>query len=160
RLLATGCTNAIVKAMNRAYGVEEARPFWRRYLLALSLTVLAGALTVGTFVLFVLGELVGPPIASAQFGEGVVETLLWLARWPLVLLLLVVESGLVYWLGPNVDLKWQWAVPGAALFGGGWGLTTALFSLYLPPFSNYSSIFGALPVVAILLIWFDLLVSG
>lgn len=38
---ATSGANAIIRAMNRAYGVPESRPIWRRYLLAFGLTVLS-----------------------------------------------------------------------------------------------------------------------
>mgnify|MGYP001053987545 CR=1 FL=1 len=42
-LIATSGTNALIKALNRAHGVDETRPFVPRYLLAVGVTLVAGS---------------------------------------------------------------------------------------------------------------------
>ena len=68
---ATGGTNATIKAMNRAYDVEETRPFWKTYLLAVGLTLLAGSGLVAAFVILVLGQFFGRQLmATLGLGEA------------------------------------------------------------------------------------------
>ena len=50
-LVATSGTNAIMKGLNRAYGVKESRPYWRRYLTAVLITLAAGTAAVLAVVL-------------------------------------------------------------------------------------------------------------
>src|SRR5947207_10262520 len=58
---ATGGTNALIKGLNRAYEVEENRPFLPRTALAIGLTLLA---TVGILVAFV--TIVGASLLTTE----------------------------------------------------------------------------------------------
>jgi membrane protein len=73
---ASGATASIVKAVNRAYDLEESRPFWRVRLIALGLVALTGIVTAAVFVLIVFG---------APLGDAIV-LLLWLYYSALALL--------------------------------------------------------------------------
>ncbi|MDA8218783.1 MAG: hypothetical protein M0Z94_14340 [Dehalococcoidales bacterium] len=42
----------MIKVVNRAYDVEETRPFWRRYLMAMGITILASLFIITGFALF------------------------------------------------------------------------------------------------------------
>lgn len=75
-------TNSLIVAMNRAYDVEETRPLWKRYLLALGLALLAGTSLVASSIALVVGEAFGQQIARALDLSGVYQTLAQLARWP------------------------------------------------------------------------------
>jgi membrane protein len=153
---ATGGTNALIKALNRAFDVDETRPFLRKYLLALGMTVLAGASLILAFVLIVLGQVLAGDVAS-RFGlGGEMWDLLTALRWPVVVLLLVVAVTVLYRLGPNMQMPLRWVVPGAAVFTVGWLSATWAFGFYVSNFASYGATYGALAGVAILLIWFYL----
>jgi membrane protein len=155
-MIATSGTNALIKAMNRAYGVEETRPFAPRYLLAIGITVLAGTLTVVAFVLFVAGWLSGVQLAYA-LGLGqqfvVVVRLLY---WPLLALMVVTAIAVLYRAAPNAELKLKWVIPGAVVFTIGWLSATAIFAAYVDNFGNYRFTYGTLGGVVVLLLWFYL----
>ncbi len=156
-IFATGGTNAVIKALNRAYGVKEKRPFWRRYLVGLVLTVSAGAGSVLAFMLFVPFRILAPALADALG----VETL----GGPMVNVLAVAASivivfgavTLLFRLGPNIRLPIRAVVPGAALFGVGWLVATFLFGTYVSEFGDYASTYGILANVVIVMIWFYVL---
>ncbi|MDP8922889.1 MAG: YihY/virulence factor BrkB family protein [Chloroflexota bacterium] len=154
--VAAGGFNAVIKAMNRAYDVEESRPFWKKYLLALGMTLLAGTFIVGAFVLLVVGQVFGRQIAEALGLGGTYQAVVGLARWPAVVALLVVATAFIYWAAPNMDLPWKWITPGSVLFVVGWLVATALFTFYVSNFGSYAATYGALAGVVVLLLWFYL----
>lgn len=148
--------SALMKAMNGAYDVEETRTFWRRSLIAVLATLLAGPLVISVFVLLMYGDVLGRYVAGAVGLADIYRIVLPVGRW-LVLLgtLLVVTAG-VYRAAPNLSLGWKRVVPGALAFTASWVGLTALFSLYVDTFRTYGATYGTLASVAILLVWFYL----
>jgi membrane protein len=155
--VATGGTNALIKAMNRAYDVGETRPFWKKYLLAIGLTLLAGSVLIGAFVLFVVGEIYGRQLAAAMGLTGAFETALGLGRWVAIAALLLLAAVVLYRAAPNMDLELKWITPGAIVFVVGWLVATYLFALYVANFGSYNATYGTLAGVAVLLVWFYLI---
>ena len=147
---------ATMKAMNRAYDVRETRSFWKKYLVSIGLTLLAGSFVVGAFVLLVVGQLAGRQVAEAIGMPGAYQTAVTLARWPAAIVLLLVATAFWYWAAPNIALPFKWITPGAVLFTVVWLVATALFSLYVANFGAYNATYGTLGGVAVLLLWFYL----
>jgi membrane protein len=143
--------------MNRAYDVEETRPFWKRYLLAIGLTLLAGSVLVGAFLLLVAGQIFGRQVAAGLGLTGLFEIAVRYGRWPTIVLLLSIAAVILYWRAPNLHLKLPWIAPGAVLFVVGWMAATYLFTMYVATFGTYSATYGTLAGVAVLLIWFYLI---
>jgi membrane protein len=113
-------TMTVIKAMNRAYGVRDDRPFLRRYGLGLALTV-AGS--IGILVAFVtivggafLTEKAAETLGLGSATYGVISIL----RWPAVFGLLVLAAVIVYRFGPNLQPTWGEAFRGAVVFASGW----------------------------------------
>ncbi|MDQ3700445.1 MAG: YihY/virulence factor BrkB family protein [Chloroflexota bacterium] len=152
--IATRGTSSLIKAMNRAYGVEETRPFWQRNLLAVELTLVASSSLAIAFVVFFASQVLGGQMATALGLQGTLEALLNLLRWPVALALLLLASGFLYWQAPDVDRGWRWITPGALLFSTGWLAVTFLFAFYAANFGAYNVTYGTLGGVAVLLIWF------
>jgi membrane protein len=153
---ATGGTNALIKAMNRAYEVPETRPLIPRYALAIGLTLLASVGILAAFVTIVGASfLTNEVVRQAGLDPTVVE-IISLLRWPVVFLFLAVAVGILYKLAPNFDVPFKWCVAGGALFAVGWLAATALFGLYVMNFGHYSNTYGALGGVIVLMLWFYL----
>jgi membrane protein len=154
--VATGGTNAVIKGLNRAYGVEETRPFWNRYGTALALTCSAGIAIMAAFLLFIAGWVFGSQVAESL---GVAErfaSLVELAYWPIVAVLLTAGIALLYWIGPNVSMPFRWVMPGAVVFTGAWFAITTIFARFVERFGTYGLTYGTLAGVVILLLWFYL----
>jgi membrane protein len=154
--VATGGTTALMKGLNRAYEVEETRPFLRRHLLALGLTMLAGSAVGSAFLLLVGGRWFGERLAASWglqdgFAQGVD-----LLYWPLVGLLLTGAVAVLYRLAPNRSLRWRAALPGAVLFTVSWMAATGLFAWWAEQLGTYRLAYGTLAGVVALLLWFYL----
>jgi membrane protein len=153
---ATGGTNALMKAMNRAFEVEEHRPVVPRYGLAIGLTLLA---SIGLLVAF--GTIVGASLLTTQVVQqlrldpGVVDAIS-LARWPIVFALVAVAAAILYKVAPAVGLPFRWCLAAGGLFAFVWVIATAMFGLYVANFGNYSNTYGALGGVIVLMLWFYL----
>jgi membrane protein len=150
---ATSGANAVIRAMNRAYDVQETRPFLRRYALALGLTVLSATVLVVSFILFVGARVFGQEISSSLGLEQAYDWLLDTISWLLVAALLLPGSAFLYWAAPNIHLRALWVLPGAVFFTAGWLIATYLFTFYVRQFGSYGATYGTLGGVAVLLVW-------
>ena len=103
--------NSLFKALNRAYGVQETRALWKRYVVAVGLTVLAGTLIVGSFALFLTGQLWGQSIMRAAGAGRAWDTTAAVVRWTAVIVLVLTAVTLLYWAAPNLELKLIWTAP-------------------------------------------------
>src|SRR5262249_26662352 len=81
---------ALKSALNRAYDVEETRPFWKTRLMGLLATIVAGALSL----VAMLAAVVVPAIAHA-IGGPIGTALVWL-RLPIAGFLVMVLWALIY----------------------------------------------------------------
>lgn len=151
---ATGGTNAVIKAMNRVYGVAEGRPIWKRYLVALAMTLLAGAALIGAFILLGPLRIFGPQIADALGLGETAPLIITIVGGILAFLLLLLAAAYVYRVAPNIRLPLKSVLPGALLFAVAWIVGTLGFFFYVTNFGNYGSTYGALAGVVIMLIWF------
>jgi len=151
---ASGATASIVKAVNRAYDLEESRPFWRVRLIALGLVALTGIVTAAVFVLIVFGAPLGDAIAKrADLGSEF--TVAWAAlRWPVAFAGILLFFAIVYWLAPDrTPRNWRWLTPGSILAAVLWLALSALFALYTSFSSSYDRTYGSLAGAIILLLW-------
>ena len=79
---ATGGTNALIKGLNRAYEVEENRPFLPKTALAIGLTLLASVGIVVAFVTIVGASLLTSEVVRQLNLDQRVVDLVSLLRWP------------------------------------------------------------------------------
>lgn len=145
--------NTVIKGMNRVYGVEEKRPIWRKYLLALGLTLLAGASIIVAFLVLIVGQAAGVDIAKRMGLSGAATTLFTFVRWPFAVAAILLAIAFLYWATPNKKIPFRWITPGSVLFTAGWLIATYVFGVYVSNFGSYNSTYGALGGVVILLIW-------
>ena len=151
---ATSAAVSLMKALSRAYDVDEDRKFVRQRLVALSLTVALILALVGVVVLLVLG----PQLQSFLLGEvqAPVTWVLGAARLALAFAVLVLLFAFVYWIGPDRDHpSWVWMSPGALFGVVGWLLVSGAFTLYAQT-GSYKDTYGAIAGVVVLLIWLQL----
>ena len=151
---ASGYVGAFGRALNRVYGVGEGRPIWKlRPLILLVTFVLVVLAAVMTAALVVTG-----PVANSigdQLGLGSTTVLIWdIAKWPIMLIVVVFMVALLYYATPNVKQpKFRWLSPGATVAIVVWIVLTAAFGFYVANFSSYDATYGALAGAIVLLLW-------
>jgi hypothetical protein len=142
--------------MNRAWEVDETRPFLVKTGTAIGLTLLASVGIIGSFVTIVGASLLTQQVAE-QIGLGsTAQQVISILRWPAVFALLALAVGVLYHFAPNFRAPWRWCFAGGAVFAVTWTLATWLFSLYVANFANYANTYGALGGVIVLMLWFYL----
>jgi membrane protein len=151
---ASGYIGAFGRAMNRIYEVEEGRPVWKLRPIQLLLTLIGLALAAAVaFMLAVSG-----PIASAvghAIGLGSVAETIWsVARWPVMLVFVVLVVATLYYATPNVQQpKFRWISVGAGVAILIWILASVGFGFYVGNFGSYNKTYGALAGVIVFLLW-------
>ncbi len=144
---------SIASALNRAYDIEESRPWWKVRLVAIALTVTLAVFVLAAFTLV----LAGPGLADAAarlLGLGDVFRWSWMIlQWPVAFVLICVAVGIVYYFAPDAEQEWVWVTPGAVLATALWLLASVLFRVYAVSFSDYQATYGALGGVVVLMLW-------
>jgi membrane protein len=152
----SSAVTAIITALNRAYDIEDWRPWWKRRIIAIALTV-ALAVFVVLALVFVVG---GGDLASwvaRMIGAGDLFASIWsIAQWAIALTLVVLAVDLVYYFAPNADNKWAWVTPGSVLATALWLVASAAFKLYIENFGSYTAVHGAIGTIIVLMLWFYL----
>ncbi|MCK0520285.1 YihY/virulence factor BrkB family protein [Williamsia sp. DF01-3] len=151
---ASGYVGAFGRAMNRMYEIDEGRPIWKLRPIMLLVTLIA--LIMAAAVAFMLA--VSGPVAKSigdAIGLGDSALTIWnIARWPVVLIFVILVVAILYWATPNVKQpKFRWVSAGAILAIVTWIVASALFALYVANFSNYNKTYGALAGVIVFLLW-------
>jgi membrane protein len=147
---------AITDSLNRVYDIEEGRSWWKTRLTAILLTI---ALAVFVLVAIFL-VMVGPTLAewlASQMGLGTAFEITWkILQWPVVLALIAVGIGLIYYVAPDAEQDWEWITPGAVLATVLWLVASLAFKIYVANFADYNATYGSLGGLIVLLLWFYL----
>ena len=147
---------AIISAMNRAYDIEEGRPWWKVRLTAVLLTVGLAVFIVVAFGLIVAGPQLADWLA-ARFALGSAFAWTWkILQWPVAFALIVTAIGLVYYFAPDADQDFAWMTPGSLIAAVLLLLGSLAFRFYVVNFGNYEATYGAVAGVILLMLWFYL----
>jgi membrane protein len=151
---ASGYVGAFGRGMNRIYEVEEGRPIWKLRPVMLLVTVITVVLTA----IVALGLVVTGPAAQAvgdAIGVGSTFVTVWnIAKWPVLLVIVVLIVALLYYATPNVKQpKFKWISAGAVVAILVWILASAAFGFYVANFSSYDKTYGSLAGVIAFLLW-------
>jgi membrane protein len=150
---ASGAFAALINALNRAYDVQETRPFWKVRGIAILMTLGLSVLILIGVLLLVFGEPIGVAVAGI-FGLGGVFEMVWnIVRWPVALLFLVLTVALLYYFAPDARQPFRWITPGGLIGVLLWVLASAAFSFYVNNFGSYNKTYGSIGVVIILLLY-------
>jgi membrane protein len=147
---------AVVDTLNRAYGVREARPWWRVQALAIIMTIVMSAFVLISFTLVVSGPELAEMIA-ARVGGGPLLAWTWkILQWPLVFWLISVGFSLLYYLGPDVEQLWPWIVTGSRIATALWLVISLGFRFYVMNFGQFNKMYGTIGAIIVVLLWFYL----
>jgi membrane protein len=145
---------AITEALNRAYDLKETRSWWRQRLVAVLLTMSLSLLIITALVIVLGGGKIADYVA-VTVELGVVSTWTWkIVQWPLALGFMLLAFALIYFFAPDVrDQDWKWITPGSVVGVSLWLLVSFAFKGYLYFFDSYSTTYGSLGAVIVLMLW-------
>jgi membrane protein len=145
---------SVIDAMNRAYDIEDSRPWWKRRIVAIALTIGLALFILTSFGLIVAGPWLADFLGD-RLGLAPAFTLAWkILQWPVVFLLASTGFGFVYYFAPDADQEWAWITPGALVATLLWLLASLAFRFYVVNFGNYEEAYGTLGAIILTLLWF------
>lgn len=148
--------NAIVRAFNRAYDVNENRSFFISRGVAILLTLAMVFVIIVALLLPVFGREIGLFIFSS-YGLSQEFLTIWnTIRFGLSFVILFIVFSCLYLAAPNIRLRIRDILAGSLFATIGWISVSTLFSYYVSNFGNYSAMYGSLGGIIVLLIWFYL----
>lgn len=151
---ASGYVGAFGRALNRIYEVDEGRPFWKlrpqQLLITTVVVLLVGAVLTALVVSGPVVEVIGNAL-----GIGPTAQTVWsIAKWPLILVVVIAIVALLYYATPNIKQpKFRWISIGAAIAILVWIVVSVLFGLYVANFGSYNKTYGSLAGVIVFLLW-------
>ena len=92
---------------------------------------------------------------GSALGLGPAAVLAWrIAKWPILLIVVLVIVATLYYATPNVkQTKFRWLSIGALVAIIIWALSSDVFGFYEANFSSYNKTYGALAGVIVFLLW-------
>ncbi|MFH7339513.1 YihY/virulence factor BrkB family protein [Streptomyces sp. KHY 26] len=151
---ASGYVAAFIRTANAVYDVPEGRSVWKLLPVRLGVTValMLIALVCSVIVVFSGGL---ARRAGQALGMGDAALTAWsIAKWPVLVVLVVLMIAILYWACPNAKVRgFRWITPGSFLALVIWMAASAGFAIYVANFSSYNKTYGTMAGVIIFLIW-------
>ena len=151
---ASGYVGAFGRAMNKVYEIDEGRPFWKLRPLTILVTVVVLFLVACVLVMLVVSGPLADSIGSV-IGLGSQAVAAWnIAKWPVLVLFVVLVVALLYWATPNVKQpRFRWLSVGAVVAIVVWVLASVAFAFYVASFGSYNHTYGSLAAAVVGLLW-------
>jgi membrane protein len=151
---ASGYVGAFMRASNVIYEVEEGRSFIKLRPLQMLVTLVLVLLLALVLVALVLTGPLASKVGSA-IGIGSSAVTVWnIAKWPVLLVVVMFMIALLYYASPNAKLRSLKSIfPGAVLAVVVWLISSAAFAFYVANFGSYNKTYGTLGGIICFLVW-------
>ena len=146
---ATNGTLALIGNFGQTIHRLNVRGFWSQYLAAFWLTLALALLLIGGIAVLALGEVWIPTLIPGDNGIWLTA----LARWMVLLGLVLFAISLLFYYGPMRSAPWRFISPGALLATVLVWLTSYLFGIYVTDFSRYNQFYGSIGTLMIIQLW-------
>lgn len=144
---------SLVQGLNSMYQQKESRNYIILRLFAFLDSILFAILLLITLTFLVFGNWLHQNLAAFFPAATSVITYFIDFRMLIGFFILFLIFLLMYYFLPNCKWKIRHHVPGAFLASLGWLLFSYLYSFYVDYFSNYSSFYGTMTTIALLMVW-------
>lgn len=144
---------AVIKGLNKAYGVKETRSYIKLKLISMIYTILLALIVIATLFLFVFGDVIGDFFIKVLENPEFIYYIWNMLRYVVVILIMILFFMFLYNATPCVRLGWLEVIPGAVITTLGWISISYIFAYYVNNFSNYSRLYGSLGAVFMFMTW-------
>ena len=152
--VASNGIDALRIALNSAYGIEEARPWWLIKLGSIGAIIVGGVVFLLLSVLVILGPVIWKGLLWLfPLGEGDKWAFSAVRYLLATLVLMTALLALHRWL-PGACLRVRSLLPGVIATTVLWLSAASLFSIYVAELGSYSATYGSLGGVIVTLVFF------
>lgn len=145
--------SAVIRGLNKAYGVQEDRSFIKTKLIAIFSVFVLAIIIIITLFLFVFSNYISAFIKHYFENPEIILDIWIISKNIFMVILLMLSFAIMYELIPCRRLGWLNVLPGAAFATLGWIAASYGFAYYVNNFSNYSRFYGGLGAVFIFMTW-------
>ncbi|WP_051348584.1 YihY/virulence factor BrkB family protein [Peribacillus kribbensis] len=145
--------NAFIQSMNIAFDVEETRSFIKQRLTSILLTICLIVTFIVALVLPVFGNVLYNMLDEVLPLPSTFQALFSVLRWVVAICVIIVVLAFLYAKAPNKHYPFKQVLPGAIVATIVWQIISLGFSFYVSNFGNYSSTYGSLGGVIVLMLW-------
>ncbi|MFE4541773.1 YihY/virulence factor BrkB family protein [Arthrobacter sp. NPDC056727] len=151
---ASGYVTAFGRAMNRIYEIDEGRGFVKLRGTMLAVTVVSLIIVALLAAMLVISGPVAESIGNVLGLGGAVLTVWNIAKWPVIVALVIVVIAILYYATPNIrQPKFRWMSLGSLIALLIFVVASVGFGFYVGNFSNYNKTYGAIGGVIVMLLW-------
>ncbi|WKE68770.1 YihY/virulence factor BrkB family protein [Streptomyces sp. WP-1] len=151
---ASGYVGAFIRTANAVYDVPEGRPIWKVLPVRIGVTAVLMLIALVCSVIVVFSGGLARHVGQALHMGDAALTAWSIAKWPVLVVLVVLMIAILYWACPNAKVRgFKWITPGSLLALLIWMVASAGFALYVANFASYNKTYGAMAGIIIFLIW-------
>ena len=144
---------SLMDALNRAHDAKETRPFWRRRLKAITLTLAMALFVAGGSVLVMIGHRIAGWLESAFNISAFLAVVSTVLGYLIGYAFLLIGIEALYYFGPDIERAKRRVKPGALFASLGIVVGSLLFSFYVRVGPSASATYGSLGAVVTLMLW-------
>ncbi len=145
---------AFARASNIIWETPEGRPIWKLKPQQMLVTLIILVLLIAIALSLVL---TGPVVSAVASPLGISSSAvsIWnIAKWPVLVLGMILMFTILYYASPNVKMRGlRWVAPGAAFALVVWLVASAAFAFYVANFGSYNKTYGTLGGAVVFLVW-------
>jgi membrane protein len=145
--------NAVIKGLNKAYGVRESRNYIKVRIISILCTLGMAFIILVMMFLLILGRLIWSYVAYKLGFSIELASLLAIIRYSIFVATAIFIFTALYRYAPCKRLTWLEVLPGALFATLDLILVSVAFAYYVNNFANYSVIYGSIGAIIILLTW-------
>lgn len=147
--------NALQKALNRAYGVEDRGNFVISRIVSVGMVGLLMMAIIAVALFFSIGQLLLDTLQPLlKFSQEYIETFLAL-RWPVTLIGMFIIISVIYIVIPNARVRIKYTLPGTVFATIGWLVLAQGFGLYARTFASNVSGYQIIGSFIVLMFWLN-----
>lgn len=144
---------ALIRGLNSVYGLEENRNYFVVRFLSILYTFAFALLLVLVLAVLVFGNTLYLHLQQHfPFLENILLPIISF-RTVIGFIIMLFFFNILYTHVPNKKLHFSEQLPGALLATSGWLGFSYLYSYYVDHISNYSSFYGTMTTIALLMVW-------
>lgn len=145
--------NAFMHAMNVAFDVKETRNVIVARLISIALTLGLIVAFIVVLVLPIFGNVI-INLANQVIPISIeFKNIFNLLRWVIAFVVIAIVLTLLYKFAPNKKYLFKHVLPGAIVATVTWLIISIAFSFYVSNFGHYSSTYGGLGGIIVLMLW-------
>jgi len=149
----TNGVSALIEAFNSSFHIRESRSFLYQRFISLVLTLILSVMLILTITTLIFGK----SYLVSLLSDGTISTeylyLFSFLRWFIMSSFLLFGISLLFYLAPNLQVRWKLFSPGTIFSSLFIIITSIIFSYYINNFAQYNQIYGSIGTLIIILLW-------